>query len=206
MTQQNRHLRTIAQFCQAISQQLRHVSTIGKKNLLNGNISSTCPHTMVNFGPLAAEIGSLVWGTPANFNGFHILAALLHGTLVLGINQTLRRGTEGATYIRQDGHTFQLTMLHTAVIKNGPRHFRTWGGIVWHQGQDSSVLRCELSLGHIGTMRMCRDSLDPPNQSRSVQGPKSLGSELTIIQVNSKFLASEIIMPHKNRNNMKHEC
>jgi len=25
---------------------------------------------MVNFGPLAAEIWSLVWGTPANFNGF----------------------------------------------------------------------------------------------------------------------------------------
>ena len=36
---------------------------------------------MVNFGPLAAEIVSLVWGTPANFNGFHVLAALLHGTL-----------------------------------------------------------------------------------------------------------------------------
>jgi len=36
---------------------------------------------MVNFGPLAAEIGSGVWGTTANFNGFHVLAALLHGTL-----------------------------------------------------------------------------------------------------------------------------
>ena len=34
---------------------------------------------MVNFGPLVAEILSLVWGTPANFNRFHILAALLHG-------------------------------------------------------------------------------------------------------------------------------
>jgi len=37
---------------------------------------------MVNFGPLAAEIISLVWGTPGNFNGFRVLAALLHGTLV----------------------------------------------------------------------------------------------------------------------------
>jgi len=36
----------------------------------------------VNFGPLVAEIVSLVWGTPANFNGFGVLAALLHGTLV----------------------------------------------------------------------------------------------------------------------------
>ena len=33
---------------------------------------------MVDFGPLAAEIVSLVWGTPGNFNGFRVLAALLH--------------------------------------------------------------------------------------------------------------------------------
>jgi len=39
---------------------------------------------MVNFGPLAAETVSLVWGTPANFNGFRVLAALLHGTVVVG--------------------------------------------------------------------------------------------------------------------------
>jgi len=36
---------------------------------------------MVNFGPLATEIGSGVLGTPTNFNGFRVLAALLHGTL-----------------------------------------------------------------------------------------------------------------------------
>ena len=40
-------------------------------------MSSTCPHSMVNWSPLAAEIISLVWGTPANFNGFHVLASLL---------------------------------------------------------------------------------------------------------------------------------
>ena len=34
---------------------------------------------MVNLGPLVAEILSLVWGTPANFNRFRVLAALLHG-------------------------------------------------------------------------------------------------------------------------------
>ena len=55
-----------------------------RRNLLSSNIS-TCPHNMVNFGPLAAEIVSLVWGTPANFNGFRLLAALLHGTLVVGV-------------------------------------------------------------------------------------------------------------------------
>jgi len=59
---------------------------------------------MVNVGPLAAEIGPVVWGTPANFNGFPVLAALLHGTLVVGARQTLRRLTESATYIRRGGH------------------------------------------------------------------------------------------------------
>jgi len=62
-----------------------------KKNLLSSNISSTCPHNMVNFGPLAAEIGPVVWSTPAIFNGFGVLAALLHGTPVVGVSQTLRR-------------------------------------------------------------------------------------------------------------------
>ena len=33
---------------------------------------------MVNFDPLAAEIVSGVWGTPATFNGFRVLVALLH--------------------------------------------------------------------------------------------------------------------------------
>jgi len=60
-----------------------------KKYLLSSNISFTCPHNMVNFGPLAAEIVSLVWGTPAIFIWFRVLAALLHGTLVVGVSQTL---------------------------------------------------------------------------------------------------------------------
>jgi len=53
-----------------------------KKNLLSSNISCTCPHNLANFGPLAAEILSLVFGTPCYFNG------LLHGTLVMGVSQT----------------------------------------------------------------------------------------------------------------------
>ena len=47
---------------------------------------------MVNFGPLAAEIVSLVWGTPANFNGFGVLAALLHGSQVVSVSKLC--GTE----------------------------------------------------------------------------------------------------------------
>jgi len=47
--------------------------------LLSSNMSSTCPDNMVNFGPIAAEIGLPLWGTPPNLNGFRVLAALLHG-------------------------------------------------------------------------------------------------------------------------------
>ena len=52
------------------------------------------PHMPPQYGelrPIAAVIVSLVWGTPGNFNGFCVLAALLHGTVVMGISQTLRR-------------------------------------------------------------------------------------------------------------------
>jgi len=33
---------------------------------------------MMNFGLLTEEICWRVWGIPANFNGFRVLAALLH--------------------------------------------------------------------------------------------------------------------------------
>jgi len=46
-----------------------------EKNLLSRDICSTCAHNMVNVGPLAAEIVSGVWGTPATFIDFRVLAA-----------------------------------------------------------------------------------------------------------------------------------
>jgi len=72
----------------APSLQLRHYRQ-SEKNLLNINISPTCPYNMVNFGPLVPEICLRVWDTLANFNGFHVLVVLLHGTLVVGISQSL---------------------------------------------------------------------------------------------------------------------
>jgi len=79
----NRHFGTIAQLSRAISSELRHVSSIGKK-LLDSNTPSTCPDNMVNFGLLTADICWRVWGIPANFNGFRVLA-------VVSVSQTLRR-------------------------------------------------------------------------------------------------------------------
>ena len=88
----SRHLRSIVQLYRA-----RPISS-------QSNISSRCPHNMLNFCLLAADIDPVVWGSPANFNGFRFLAALLHGSQVLGVSQTMRRWTEGATYIQQGGH------------------------------------------------------------------------------------------------------
>ena len=84
-----------------------------EKNLLSSNISSTCPHNMVKFGPLAAEIVSLVWCTPGNFNGFRVLAALLHGTLVVGVSQTaaLNRGR----HLYSAGRPSRWTLAHILV-------------------------------------------------------------------------------------------
>jgi len=99
----NRHLGTIPQICRAVSSQLRHVWTIGKK-LLSSNTSSRCPPRYSELRPTNGwdQFGSL--GHPANFNGFRVLAALLHGSQVVSISQSLRRWTEGATYVRQGDH------------------------------------------------------------------------------------------------------
>ena len=87
---------------------------------------------MANFGPLTAETGSGVWETPASFNWFRVLAALLQRRHFMSTSCVLlywqRYGTavqqralaklcgvvykewnygtsaEGATYIRLGGH------------------------------------------------------------------------------------------------------
>ena len=52
------------------------------------------PHMSSQYGELRPTSGTLVWGTPAKFNEFRVLAALLHGTLLVGVSQTaaLNRG------------------------------------------------------------------------------------------------------------------
>ena len=55
----NRHLGTIAQLRRAISSQLRHISTIGKK-LVKQRYVLHMSHNMGNFGLLTAEIHPVV--------------------------------------------------------------------------------------------------------------------------------------------------
>ena len=58
-----------------IFSQLRHISTVRK--------------IFLNISLLTAEIGWPVWDTPANFNGFRVLASLLHQSRSTEVNQTL---------------------------------------------------------------------------------------------------------------------
>ena len=71
---------------------------------------------MVNFGPLAAEIDPVVWGTPGNFNGFRVLAALLHGTVVVGVSQAaaLNRGR----HLYWAGRPSRWALAHILVVKD----------------------------------------------------------------------------------------
>jgi len=87
--QKIRHVRTIAQLCQAVYLQLRHVRQSGK-NLLNSNISSTCPHNVANFGPLTAEIESRgCLGHPSKVQRVSRLAFVTAGRRSPEANQTL---------------------------------------------------------------------------------------------------------------------
>jgi len=50
-----------------------------------------------------------------------VLPALLHGTLVVSVSQTLRHWTEGATYIRQGGHHVgHWALAHLLVLYGRP--------------------------------------------------------------------------------------
>jgi len=105
-------------------------------------MSSLCPHNMLNFGPLAAEIGLPVWGTPANFNGFRVLAALLHGNQVQREPNfaALNRGRHLCSAGRPSGWALAhissyVQVLHRAVC----RHFVSSSR--WHEGRATEPSR-----------------------------------------------------------------
>jgi len=61
--------------------------TIGKKLVKQQHLL----HKASQYGERqpTAEIGWRLWGTPANFNGFHILVSLLYQCRSTELNQTL---------------------------------------------------------------------------------------------------------------------
>ena len=92
----NRHLGTIAQLCRAISLQLRHVSTIGKKLVKQQYLL----HMSSQDGELRSTNGwdlLTTLGHPCKFQLVSRLGSITARHLVVGVSQTLRRWTEGAT-------------------------------------------------------------------------------------------------------------
>ena len=92
-----------------------------ERNLLNNNISSRCPHKMANFGLLTAEIVWRVWGTPANFNGFRVLALLLPLTVHQNFARCLAVSCAGTLYIHFRvllplGESCQVQTSHCAQV------------------------------------------------------------------------------------------
>jgi len=86
--------------------------SLNAKTHLKSNISRTCPHNMVNSGPLTAEIGWQVWGSQANFNGFRVLASLLHR----------RRSTRSTKFYTLFGRLLGWYTMYTfsgALLPNG---------------------------------------------------------------------------------------
>jgi len=84
-----------------------------EKNSLSINIFSTCLHNMVNFGPLTAEICWRVWGTPANFNRFRLLAALLHRRRSTEVNKTLQDVWPSPTVVHYMSIVYELAKFLT---------------------------------------------------------------------------------------------
>jgi len=104
---------------------------------------------MVNFVPPTAEISSLVGGTRANFNGFCSLAALLHGTVVVGVSKlcgveqrappifsratiTLGIGPHSSNYLYVvlTGHTFYSSVCLQCfdIVGRVSGLLKKWGG------------------------------------------------------------------------------
>ena len=127
-----------------------------EKNLLSSNISSTCLHNMVNFGPLAAEIVSLVWVTPGNFNGFRVLAALLHGTLVVGVSQTAALNRERHLY--SAGRPSRWALAHISSVRWGTQLTLPQLG---HSPQFSAHISCGQMAGWIKMSPGMEVSLGP---------------------------------------------
>jgi len=98
-------LSTIAQLCRAICLQLRHVSTIGKKLVKHQYLL----HMSSQYGELRPTNGwdrLTILGHPCKFQLVSRLGTVsaVHGTVAVGVSQSLRRWTEGATFIRQGTH------------------------------------------------------------------------------------------------------
>ena len=130
----SRHLGTIVQFCRAISSQLRHVSTIGKKLVKQQYVLHMSPQ-YDELRPTSGWDRLTSFGYPCKFQLVSRLGSVTARHLVVDVSQTLRRWTEGATYIGQGDHqvghwpTFLVSYFSTPSLSTriGSLHFQAGG-------------------------------------------------------------------------------
>jgi len=114
------------------------------KNLLNSKIFPVCSRNILNFGPLTAEIGSLVCRTPANFNGFRVF--------------TLR-----SVRVCQLLCTAPLETFQTQVLTNNPGHRRPMNTrgisrtVLWVSCLSSSLGTKSLTVSTFSSVRVQTD-------------------------------------------------
>ena len=93
-----------------------------EKNLLNSNMPSTCSRIMANFGPLTAETGWGVWGTPANFNGCRVFPSLLQRRRSPKANQSLHDAWRSTGLVRYiyifGGNCSVMEFCHVQVLRS----------------------------------------------------------------------------------------
>jgi len=106
----NRHLRTIAQLCRAISSQLRHVSTIGKKLIKQQYL----PHMSLQYDELQPNSGWDVFvslGHPSKFQRVSRLGSVTaRHSIVVGISQIAALNT--GRYLYTAGRPSRWALAH----------------------------------------------------------------------------------------------
>ena len=147
----NCHLGTIAQVRRAISSQLRNVSIIAKKLVKQQYVL----HMFPQYGELRRTSG---WdrltslGYPCKFQLLSRLGSVTARHLVVGVSQTLRRWTEGATYIRQgDHHVGHWPTFLVVSYNNG----WTDRDAVWDDDIGQAVGPCIRWGPHYGSQMLC---------------------------------------------------
>jgi len=104
----------IVQLCRAISLQLRHISTIGKKLVKQQYLLQMSPQ-YGELRPTSSWDRSGIWGTPANFNSFCVLAVLLHGSQVVEHQPNFAALNRGR-HLCSAGRPSRLALAHILVL------------------------------------------------------------------------------------------
>ena len=122
----NRHLGTIPQLCRAISSQLRHISTIGKKLVKQQYLL----HMSLQYGELRRTSGwdrFVSLGHPCKFQRVSHLGSVTAQHSSIG-HQPNFRWTESGTHVRQGGH--DVGHWSTSLVNINSTYIIWWWGLI----------------------------------------------------------------------------